>query len=68
MLERPNSGMPTTKKLYETRLNNPRFRHVRWGRPEYDFELGFDVLEPGNVCHEHEFKVWRDVKLLAGRF
>ena len=22
---------PATKKLYETRLNNPRFRHVRWG-------------------------------------
>ena len=28
MLGRRTAYGPTTKKLYETRLNNPRFRHV----------------------------------------
>ena len=25
------------------------------------------LIEAGNVRHEHEFKVWRDVKLPAGK-
>jgi hypothetical protein len=31
MLGRLNSGMVPRPRSYETRLNNPRFRHVRWG-------------------------------------
>jgi 5-methyltetrahydropteroyltriglutamate--homocysteine methyltransferase len=29
------------------------------------FEPGFEVLQFGDVRHEHEYKVWRDVKLPA---
>jgi methionine synthase II (cobalamin-independent) len=31
----------------------------------FGFELGFDVLESGNVRHKRKYKVWRDAKLSA---
>lgn len=36
---------------------------MRWGA----FEPGFEVLQFGDVRHEQEYKVWRDVKLPAGK-